>query len=146
MIVVRLICRILKLQAFMADVPQVSVTAVAVAVVKRKVDTMFLAVLNLVITGLHGPYISHSPRSDDLQVRSQSFDCQLKTDLVITFTGSTVADCNSIFFTCNLYQTFCNCRTGHRSSQKIFIFVYGMCLNARYDVIVGKIIYDIFNI
>ena len=146
MIVVRLICRILKLQAFMADVPQVAVTAVAVAVVKRKVDTMFLAVLNLVITGLHGPYISHSPRSDDLQVRSQSFDRQLKTDLVITFTGSTVTDSGSTFFSCNLNQLLSNNRTSHGSPQKVFVLIYSTSLYTRHDVIFCKFINNIFNI
>ena len=35
---------------------------------------MSLAECELIITGLHGPYICHSPRSDDLDVRSKCFD------------------------------------------------------------------------
>ena len=35
-------------------------------------------------------------------IRSQCFDRKLKTDLVISFSGCTVADSNSTFFSCNL--------------------------------------------
>ena len=103
-VVVRLVGRILQLQSLMADVPQVAVTAVAVAAVERKINAVLLAVFDLIFTGLHGPYISHTPWSDDLEIRSQSLDAQLKTDLVVSFTGSAVADGSSAFFSCNLNQ------------------------------------------
>ena len=96
--------------------PDVAVTAVAVAVVKWKVNAMLLAVFDLILTGLHGPYVSHTPWSDDLDVRSQCLDRQLKTDLVISLTGSTVADGNSAFFTCDINQSLCDCRTSHGST------------------------------
>ena len=72
--IVRLIGRILQLQTFVADVPEVPVTAVAVAVIEGKVDAVFLAVFDLVFTGLHCPDVGHTPGSDDLQIRSQGFD------------------------------------------------------------------------
>ena len=53
---------------------------------------MLLAVFNLVLAGLHGPYIGHAPGSDDLDIRGQSLDTQLKTNLVIALAGSAVAD------------------------------------------------------
>ena len=101
---------------------------------------------NLIFTGLHGPYICHSPWSNDLDVRSKCFDSEFETDLVITFTGSTVADCNGIFFTCDLNKFFCDCRTCHRSSEKIFVLVYSACLYARHYVIVAEIINNVFDI
>ena len=96
--------------------PDVAVTAVAVAVVKWKINTMLLAVFDLILTGLHGPYVSHTPWSDDLDVWGKSFNRQLKTDLVISLTGSTVADGNSAFFTCDVNQSFGNSRTSHGST------------------------------
>ena len=72
--------------------PQVSVTAVAVACIERKIDAVFVTVFNLIFPGLHGPYVGHSPRSDDLQIRSKGFDAKLETDLVVAFSGCAVAE------------------------------------------------------
>ena len=58
----------------MTDVPDIAVAAVAVAVIEGKIDAVLLAVFNLILTGLHFPYIGHTPRSDDLDVGSQSLD------------------------------------------------------------------------
>ena len=55
----------------------------------------------LVFTGFHLPEICHSPRSNDLDVWSKCCDTKLETNLVISFTSSTVADCYSTFFSCN---------------------------------------------
>ncbi len=112
MIVVRLVSRILKLQTLMADVPQVTVTAVAGICGERQVNTMGLAICDLGFTGIHGPLVI-TPCSDDLQIRCQSLDTQLETDLVVTFTGSTVADGCSAFFSGNLNQLLGDNRTGH---------------------------------
>ena len=102
MIIVRLVGRIFQLKTFMADVPDVTVTAVRRICRERKVDAMSLAVFNLRFTGIHFPLVI-SPGSDDLDIRSQSFDTQLETDLVITLTCSTMTDCHSAFFSGNLY-------------------------------------------
>ena len=58
----------------MTDVPDIAVAAVAVAVIEGKIDAVLLAVFNLILTGLHFPYIGHTPGSDDLDVGSQSLD------------------------------------------------------------------------
>ena len=65
-IVVWLTCRIFQLQPFMADMPQITVTAVAVFCIKWKINTVSFAVFDLIFTGLHGPYICHTPWSNDL--------------------------------------------------------------------------------
>ena len=130
----------------MADVPEVPVAAVAVACVERKINAVLFAVCDLIFPGLHGPQIGHSPGSNDLDIRSQSADAELKTDLVISFTGCAVADGDSAFFSGDLYQTFGNGRTGHSGSQQIFIFIDCVRLYAGQNVVVAEIIYDIFNI
>ena len=58
----------------MADMPDIAVAAVAVAVVKGKINAVLLAVFDLILTGLHFPYIGHTPGSNDLDIRSQSLD------------------------------------------------------------------------
>ena len=76
----------------MADVPQVTVTAVAAVCGEGKVNAVLLAVFNLILAGLHGPYIGHTPGSDDFDIRGQGLDAQFKTNLVIALAGSAVAD------------------------------------------------------
>ena len=107
---------------------------------------MSLTECDLIFTGLHGPYVCHSPRSDDLDIRRKCFDTKFETNLVITFTGCTMADSNSVFFTCNFNKFLGNCRTCHRGTKQIFMFVYSTCLYTRHYIIVTEIINNIFNI
>ena len=130
----------------MADVPEVTVTAVAVAVIEGKMDAVSLAVCDLVVTGFHFPDIGHTPGSDDLQIRSQSFDTQLKTDLVVSFTGSAVADSGSALFAGNLYQFLCDSRAGHGSTEEIFVLVYSAGLHAGHDVVIAEVVDDVLDI
>ena len=104
----------------MADVPQVPVTAVAGIGREGKMDAVLLAVRDLILTGLHGPDIGHSPGSDDLQIRSQSLDTQLETNLVIALTGSAVADSDCVLFTGDFYQLLCDGRTRHGLRKRNF--------------------------
>ena len=71
---------------------------------------------------------------------------KFETDLVVTFTGSTMADSNSVFFTCDLNEFLGDRRTGHGGSEQIFVLVYSACLYAWHDVVVAEIINDIFNV
>ena len=71
MVVVRSQGRILELKTFMADVPDIAVTAVAVIFLERKLDVVFCTVFQLIFTGFDIP---DSPRSDDLQIWSKCFD------------------------------------------------------------------------
>ena len=103
MLVVRLVAGIFQFQTFVADVPDITVTAVGRIGGERKMNAMSLAVFDLGFPGVHVPFVA-SPGSDDLDIGSQSLDAQLETDLVVTFTGCTVADGYSAFFSGNLYQ------------------------------------------
>ena len=145
-VIVRLICRILQLKTFVADVPQVAVAAVAVLRIKGKINAVLLAVLDLILAGLHGPDICHTPRSDNLQIRSESFDTQFKTDLVISLSCGAVADRCGAFLAGDLYQPLRDDRTGHGCSEKVFVLVYSARLHAGHDVFVTEFVDDIFNI
>ena len=126
----------------MADVPEVSVTAVAVTCIKWKSDAMSLTELDLIFTGLHGPQICHTPWSNDLDVRSESLDAKLETNLIISFTGSTMADSNGTLFTCDLNQLLGN----DGSSEKIGMLVYSTSLYTRHDEVIAELIDDILDI
>ena len=146
MIVIRLSRRILKLQALMADMPQISVAAVAGISGKRKIDAMGFAVVDFLLTGLHGPNVGHTPGSDDFQIWSQSLDSKLKADLIVAFSCSAVADCAGSLLAGNFYQLFGNAGAGHGSSKQIFIFIDSSRLHAGNNVVIAEIVYDIFNI
>ena len=145
-IVVRSQRRIFQFQSFVADVPEVPVAAVAVFCVERQVNTMLFAVFDFIFTGLHGPQISHSPRSDDLKVRSQGGNTKLKTDLVVSFSGCAVTDCYCVFFPCDLNELFRNSRTSHCCAEQIFVLIDSTGLYARHNVVFAELIHDIFNV
>ena len=130
----------------MGDVPEVAVTAVALAHGERKIDAVLLAVLDLILTGLHGPDICHSPGSDDLQVRSQSLDAELEADLVISFSCRAVADRCRALLAGNLDELLCDQRAGHRGAEQVFVLIDSARVDAGHDVVVSEFIDDVFNI
>ena len=130
----------------MADVPQVPVAAVAVAVVEGKVDAVGFAVGDLILSGLHGPHVGHTPGSNDLQVGGQSLDAKLKTDLVVALSGGAVADGGGSFLSGNLHQLLGDGGTGHGSAQQIFVLVDGAGFYAGHDKVIAELVHDILNI
>ena len=146
MLVIRREGRVFKLETFVTDVPEVTVTAVAVLSGEGKIDTMCLAVVDLILAGFHGPDIGHTPWCDDADIRGQRLDAKLETDLVVAFAGSAVADSRSAFFSGNLHQSLCHARTGHGCTQQVLVFINCICLYARYNIIITEIINNIFNI
>ena len=130
----------------MADVPQVTVPAVAGIGRERKVDAMLFAIFDFVFPGLHGPQVGHTPGGNDFQVRGQGFNTQFKTDLVVAFACGAVADGGGAFFAGNLYQAFGDGRPGHGSAKQIFIFVNSVSLYTRHDIIVAEIVYQVFDV
>ena len=106
---------------------------------------MCLAVLDLGFTGIHSPLFI-SPCSDDLKIRCQSLDTKLKTDLIITLSGSAVADCSSALLTCNFHQLLGDQRSCHGSSKEIFVLIYGMSLYTGNDIFITKFIDNIEDV
>ena len=145
MIIVWCLSRILKFKSLMADMPDISVTAVRLICSERKINAVCLTILNLCLTGIHTPSVI-TPWSDYLDIRSECLDTKLETNLIVTLTGCTVADCNSIFLAGDLYQLCSDRRSCHSSSHEIFMFVNSTSLYTRHDVVLAKIINNIFNI
>ena len=98
-----------------------------------------LAVFNLIFTGLHGPYISHTPRSDDLDIWSQSLDAKLETDLVITFTSSTVADSNGVLlFLQSQPGVLAIAGRAMEVPKKILVLIDSACFYTWHNVVVSR--------
>ncbi len=145
-VVVRSERGILKLKTLVGDVPEVPVAAVALGMVKRKIDALGLAVSDLVLAGLHRPDVGHAPGGDDLDVRSEGLDAELEADLVVAFAGRAVADGDGIFLAGDLDQLLHDGRAGHGGAEQVFIFIDGAGLHAGHDEILREIVADVFNI
>lgn len=51
-----------------------------------------------------GTDVPFTPRHDNCQLRSKSFNAEFKTNLVVAFAGSAVSNSVSAFFQCNFNQ------------------------------------------
>ena len=106
---------------------------------------MSAAVFDLRLAAVHGPLVI-TPCSDDLDVGSQGLDAELKADLVITLSCSSVANGGSALFSGYLHQTLSYTGTGHGCAQQILMLIYSTCLYAGNDVLVTEFVGDIFDI
>ena len=130
----------------MADVPEVSVTAVALGVIERKVNAVGLAVFDFVFPRLKCPEVCHTPGSDNFDIRSQSLDSKLKTDLIIALAGRAVADRDSTFLACDFDEFLYDSRAGHGSSEQVLVLIDCACLYARHNEIFREIVVNVLNV
>ena len=137
--------RILELEALVADVPEVAVTAVTAVRGEGKVDPVLFAELDLRFTGVHFPLVA-APCRDDAKIGSQSLNAELETDLVVAFSCRAVADSSRAFLTGDLNKLLSDQRTGHGGAQEILVLVNGVGLYAGNDILLGELIIDIQNI
>ena len=137
--------RIFQLQAFVADVPEVPVTAVAAVSGEGQVDAVLLTVFDLGLTGIQCPLVV-PPGGDDLEIGGQGLDAQLETDLVIALAGGAVADGGGVFLTGDLDQLLGDQRTCHRGAQQVFVLIDGVCLYAGNDIFIREFLSDIQDV
>ena len=145
MVIVGFICGVFQFQAFVAQVPDVSVTAIGIVVACFKRNAMLCQIFDLVFTGFHFPGIQ-SPGSDDLHFRRQCFYSQFKTHLVVAFACCAMADSCCAFLFCDLHQSFCDDGTGHGCTQEVFAFINSVGLDAGVDGIHDKFFCQVFDI
>ena len=101
---------------------------------------------DLIVAGLHGPYIGHTPGGDDFDVRRKGADAELEADLVIAFACGSMADGDRVFLAGDFYQTAGNSRPCHGGSEQIFVLINCSGLYTRHDKFVTEFVHDIFNI
>ena len=77
---------------------------------------------------------------------ASAFDPQFKTDLVITLSGSAVADSGSTFLAGDFHQLLGNKGPCHGGSQKIFVFIYGCGLYTGHYIFITEFIDNIQDI
>ena len=144
-LVVWLVLSLLKLQALVRDVPDILVARVRLVLFHRNFKTAVFKEFNLCVAAVHVPF-RVTPCCDYTQVRSESFDCKLKTNLVVALSCSTVTDCNGTFLTSVLNKDFSDKRAGCRSAQKILILVFAVCFECRPDVFFDIFLTSVYNI
>ena len=130
----------------MAYMPQVAVTAVALGMIERKVDAMGLAVFDFVFPRLKRPEVCHTPGSDNFDIRSQSLDSQLKTDLIIALAGSTVADRDSALLAGDFDELLYDSRASHGSTEQVLVLIDSAGLYARHNEIFREIVVNVLNV
>ena len=123
--------------------PEVHILGIVGLSVYLQGDIVSFCIVNFLVTALDIP---DTPRSDNLHFGCKMLYCQLKTNLVVTLTGTTVADCVSPFLLCNFNYSLCNNGTCKRSTQKVFILVNRTCLHCRINIVFNKLFSQIFNV
>ena len=104
---------------------------------------MGFSVFNFFLTALQIP---DSPGSDDLHFRSESLDSQLKPHLVVSFSGTAVADCVGAFRFGDFYNSFGDNRTGEGGAQQIFVFINSASLDGGKNEILHKHLVQILDV
>ena len=96
---------LLKLQAFVAKVPNVFVAAVGLVMLHRNFKLSVLKVLDLGLAAVHVPF-GVAPSGDDLKVGGKGFDGKLKANLVVSLSCGSVANRDGLFLARVLNQNF----------------------------------------
>ena len=140
--VFRLIGRVLKVGAFVGQMPDIAIHAVSL-VLGGNGNAVLLGVLNLGAAGVKIPF---TPGSDNGEVRSQGLHGQLEAHLVIALTGGAVGNGICALLTGNLHQALGNQRTGEGSAQQILALIDGIRLQGRPDIIHQEFLGQIVDI
>ena len=89
---------------------------------------MLLSVLDSLLTGTDLPL---TPRGDDLQLRSQSLDGKLETDLIVAFARSAVSDSIAAFLLSDLNEFLSDDRTSEGRAEEVFALIDSACFQRR---------------
>ena len=106
----------------MTQVPQIPVLTVNLCFCG---NDRYLPVLSVIDSILAGFYISLPPGSDDFQSRIQCFKSQLKSHLVVPFSGTTMSDGICVFPLGDFYLPPGDEGTSKGRSKQVLFFIYG---------------------
>src|ERR1700722_19261394 len=140
---VRSIRWIFEHAAFVAQVPDVAIPAV----------NIFLGLLdrNIVVLRVSDGFFARddvpfAPRSDNFQLGSQRLGGQLEPHLIVALSGASVGYGIGAKLLGQLNLTLRQQRTGERSSQQIFVFVYRAGAQRGPDILGNEFFAKIFDI
>ena len=137
--------RIFQDAAFKGDVQQVTVHGIGFFQRAAHGDIVCMSVFDHFGTGLECP-VGIAPCGDDLRSRVKCVCIEFKTDLVVAFTGGTVANGICAFLFADIHQSFGDERTGDGGAEKVVAFVDGIRLQHGEDEIPCKFFRQVFHI
>ena len=142
-LILRCIPGIFQIGAFMGQMPHVAVHGVVMVMGYRNGNVVSSSVVDFLVTRTQLPF---TPRSNNSQIRVQSFYRQLETNLVITLAGSTVSDSVSAFSFSDFNKFFSDQRTSEGSTQQVFLFINSASLNSGPYIILNEFFLQIQDI
>ena len=142
LLILRLVARVLEVEALVREVPEVLVLGVVGLAADLEGDVVRLGVVDLLLARLDGPL---PPGGDDRHIRRKVLDRQLKTDLVVTLAGAAVGDGVGVLLLGDLHQALGDHRPGMGRAEQI-ILVHSARLEARHDVVVDVLLGQVQHI
>ena len=104
---------------------------------------MSLRVIDLLVSGLDVPF---TPGCDDLHIGCESLYGKLETNLVVSFTGTAVADCVCAFSLCYLNDPLCDNGTCKGGSEEVIALVLCSCLKRRENEVLYELLLKILDV
>ncbi len=139
----RLVCRILEVEALVAQMPEVLVLAVVGLLGDRNRNVVLRGVLDLVLTALELP---GAPRGDDGHVGRKGLNGQLKADLVVALAGAAVGDGVSPLGLGDLDNALGDDRPRKGGAEQILVLIDGARLERREHKVVDKFALEILDV
>ena len=109
-LVVRLIFCFFKLKTFVRKMPYIFIAGIRLVFLHRNFQSAVFKEFNFCLAAVHIPFVI-APSGNNLNIRSKSLDCKLKTNLVVSFSSRTVTNCNRFFLTRIFNKYFSDKRT-----------------------------------
>lgn len=88
----------------------------------------------------------HSPWCNDLDLWLQSIECKLETNLIVTLSGATVADCEAALLLCNGNLGSGNNWACERGTEKVDVLVDGIALNSWEAELFNELLSQVLNV
>ena len=136
LVVIRLVRGIFKVESFMAQMPQVLVLGIVRLAADLQRHIVRLCIVDLFLSGLDVPL---APRRDDLHIRGEALDRQLKPDLIVALAGRAVRDGVRALGEGDLGQLLADDRSCKGRAQQVGL-ILGVHLHRRNDDLVDHLV------
>ena len=143
LVILRLVRRILEVEALVREMPQVLVLRIVRLAVDLQRDIVRLGVVDLLLAGLDAPL---TPRGDDRHLRRKRLDRQLETHLIVAFARAAVADRVRTLGQRDFNNPLGDHRPRKRRAQQIFALVHRARLHRGEDVVLDEFLLQILDI
>ncbi len=110
MFVVRFIFSFFKFKTFVRKMPNIFIARIRLVFFHWNFKPTIFKEFYFCFAAVHIPFVI-TPSGNNFNIWSKSLDCKFKANLIISFSCSTMTNCNSFFLTCIFNKYFSNKRT-----------------------------------